>query len=1213
VPGLVGDPIDVVSGAVVEQHTDFKLAGAIPILWLRSYDSRWCNEDRSLGFGHRHVFDHWLIWDVDGITHVNPAGYESFFRKLHRDGETEGSGGYTLERIDERTYHLHRSGEPTRVFHRPEGHLDGRLVELHRQLDDGHLARVALQYDDLGRLEKVLVRQNESLYLEYDASNHLIAVHYLRDDSRKTLIRYRYDQSGCLVQGEDAYGAAFTIEYDGARRLSQRTDRRGYTFHFHYDAEGRCIHSHGEDGVLSVQLEYRPTAYETSVLDANGGEWLYQYLPNGVIAFIVDPYGNQVRYDVDEQGRVVAEYDENGAETRYRFDPAGCAIAKVTPDGETIPLPEDEDDPGPKHHRTPQQPTEWEYGTLLKRDFNLPDQYEPLPELPLELRELIHTSESPERGRLRRVEDEQGLLLREELDETGQARVYGYDHNGCFRRIKDLDGNDTHFEFSSWNLLQRETDAAGNITSFEWSPTLEITSVTDPAGTTTEYNHDLKDRVVAIRRGGFMRETYAYDAADNLAEKRDANGELLLKLEHDYKGHLKRRELASGDVHEFAYEANGRLKRASTLSSECTFAYDLAGRRTEDKRDGKGVEHRYAGKHLVETTVLDRFRTTYRHDGGETLVTDPTGATTRLRQHGRGLVTRELASGMCETTQYHPRGWVLFKTLYRKHEPTSRWDRRYRYSGEGDLVEVQDTDRGTIRHEHDAAHRLARTEHPDGRVDEYQYNRAGSLFQSPTLGTGTVGQLNQLRYAGNGESFKYNQRQHIAERRSSRGTIAYDYDSRDQLGSIFWQSADGAQQWGWDADYDALGRRTRKNPAYAEVGWTYYWDTDRLAAEVAPDGRLRVYVYPDAFAFVPVAFVDYDSVDAEPSSGRRYDLLTDQRGCAERVLDADGRVVWKAAIDPYGYARVEQGGDFHQPLRMPGHYHDSETGLHYNRFRYYDPILGRYLQSDPAGLAGGLNVYAFTNCPLTQNDLRGLDGSSCPTTGARPRQQATPEGGPDSEGAPRVPAGLREALADMHGDVDAQTLRHMVDEAGADPRLVSDARVGHVDPASAALIADPSRRPEVVRNADGQPTHAVITHGPREGEHVRIISGDEAGTTVDGVTRDPDGFVVLDSRYDTVLGDEHLGTGDDRGHFRAANQRLADDLRGDPGLADRLGLNDRQVNHLLREPPSSRPPPGLTWHHHQDRGRMQLVDRSDHMAAVPHTGGMSIWGGGYGD
>ena len=107
-----------------------------------------------------------------------------------------------------------------------------------------------------------------------------------------------------------------------------------------------------------------------------------------------------------------------------------------------------------------------------------------------------------------------------------------------------------------------------------------------------------------------------------------------------------------------------------------------------------------------------------------------------------------------------------------------------------------------------------------------------------------------------------------------------------------------------------------------------------------------------------------------------------------------GRDVWAASIDPFGRAQLSEGFRFHQPLRWPGHYYDSETGLQDNRFRTYAPGLGRYLQPDPLGLGGGLNLYAAPASPVSSVDLRGLKADCGPTA-----DSPESEGHPDAQDA----------------------------------------------------------------------------------------------------------------------------------------------------------------------------------------------------------------------
>ena len=168
---------------------------------------------------------------------------------------------------------------------------------------------------------------------------------------------------------------------------------------------------------------------------------------------------------------------------------------------------------------------------------------------------------------------------------------------------------------------------------------------------------------------------------------------------------------------------------------------------------------------------------------------------------------------------------------------------------------------------------------------------------------------------------------------------------------------------------------TRSGAGSERYGVAKPWNisnTDQLVAETHSSGQMRIYLYSDPLALTPFAFLDYDSVEASPESCRRYFIFTDQIGTPCLVQDQQGDEVWRARIAPFGDARVAPGAKIELNLRFPGHYFDPELGLHYNRFRYYDPGLGRYLQSDPWGVAGGFNLYAYRSNPLLHVDVRGL-------------------------------------------------------------------------------------------------------------------------------------------------------------------------------------------------------------------------------------------------
>ncbi|WP_422463038.1 MULTISPECIES: RHS repeat-associated core domain-containing protein [unclassified Endozoicomonas] len=142
-------------------------------------------------------------------------------------------------------------------------------------------------------------------------------------------------------------------------------------------------------------------------------------------------------------------------------------------------------------------------------------------------------------------------------------------------------------------------------------------------------------------------------------------------------------------------------------------------------------------------------------------------------------------------------------------------------------------------------------------------------------------------------------------------------------------------------DYDAAGQLTRQN--YTDVaGIDYGYEYDSNNALV------KQYRY--ALGFAPLQYKTTNGV---------YDVHADQLSTPRAMADQAGSTVWATNLSPYGVADITRGESLGFNIRFPGQYADGESGLYYNRFRDYASGTGRYFQSDPIGLRGGLNAYVY--------------------------------------------------------------------------------------------------------------------------------------------------------------------------------------------------------------------------------------------------------------
>jgi RHS repeat-associated protein len=994
-PRFVGDPIDVTTGANTDVITDIARRGPLPLRWTRYYNSARSNVHCSLGWGHAHRFDRVLIRDLDGLRYEDPLGRVVTFREpAHIDLPVRASG-WELTWTEVDSYVIAQPDKPHQLFQFTPRSQTARLVRLWQ---DG--LSIDLRYTDAGVLREIVDSWGRVIVVSSDAAGRVVRLALLDAQNaheESVLLVYEYDRAGNLIRAVDRHQTTLAFSYDGANRMTRRTDRRGYSFHFEYDEQGRCVHSRGDDGLLEVWLDYRPDARLTFVRRGDGGQWIYAYNDSNTITQITDPYGHATRFILDEMGRPAQEIDPNGNVTILHYDWRGKHDYRIDPNGYLLP-PRDAD-PSPKDplgYELPTTALEWELGRLVDaKDIQPPEPNDPLLfQFPQAVSDAVTNrvaASGPQATSDVRVKTSNDLLY---TDDFGRPLGYvsprftekwSYDANRNLVEHRDRDGSISRWGYSSWNALTQRIDALGHATSFELTVQGLMAKITDPGGTVTEYTYDLCERLIEVRETGAAVERYRRDPAGNIVERTDPAGRSLVRWEVGPGNLDKVRVLSSGEKHLFEHDARGRIVKAHTPAGVATFLYDESGVLLVDQRDGLGVVHEVEFKQLTATTYFDKFRVNYRTlDNGDYVVEDPVGAQHRFQIGRAGLVVKHLANGSLELSQFDAAGRCRRKALLRYPHDNAFWMRGYGYSPGGDLVVAADTRRGTTEYGYDAAHRLIEERRPDGVQRRFAYDAAGNLVTQPGLGRVTIGGRNRLQEV-NGATCSYNERCHLADVSGAVGRMHFEYNEMDLLVRC---DVNGEP---WTASYDGLCRRTQKT--WRGKTTTYYWDNFRLAAEVQHDGSCRLYIYADNIALTPFLFIDYDSVDSPPESGRRYYVFTDQIGAPIRVDDEAGRAVWSGWLDPYGKLSVDPGSTIELHLRFPGHYFDPETGLHHNRFRSFSPELGRYLQSDPAGLAGGINPYAYPSQPLTVVDIDGLGAKDAKASGCKARDGSEPSVG----------------------------------------------------------------------------------------------------------------------------------------------------------------------------------------------------------------------------
>lgn len=555
----------------------------------------------------------------------------------------------------------------------------------------------------------------------------------------------------------------------------------------------------------------------------------------------------------------------------------------------------------------------------------------------------------------------------------------------------------------------------GNTLTVEQNDLGMTTELRDARGVATKFQYDQKGRVLEEHSAERGLLQYTYDEAGNIVLQVNEGG-LVFKREYDDKNRLTKhimkqhgvdrkvnrrfydncengegklcKAISDGHVTKYAYTLDGRVAKISTKYSEETnfettrFTYDEKGQ-TEKVFYPTGLMVRY---HYNDTGAVNKV--TGRYNTGENSETfviaknikfDPNSEKLTRLTFGNGLKTKLSydSSNRLENTKTLQNDIVIDSSTYSRNS-----------SGHVTEVSKLNTE-DTLQYAYDESARLVKEQQgvdlSAQSLIEYSYDAVGNRLtrndgQKTTSYTyaSNANRLDQI----NRKTLSYDVMGNLISDRNGKRSFTYDVTNRmtefhknDELRASY--------------EYNVFGQRIRKtlhrsllggsenhktlNFAYTHDGWLLS-EQGRNTNKQRTFARDYVWLYDR-----PIAQIER-KIRADGTTLRTQVsyIHTDHLKTPRWATDENTNVVWRWKSDAFGKGKANRDvdGDGEKTaihLRFPGQYFDRESGLYYNHHRDYDPDLGRYIQSDPIGLEGGINRYAYVEGnPVNFIDPTGL-------------------------------------------------------------------------------------------------------------------------------------------------------------------------------------------------------------------------------------------------